>query len=81
VKLSATNDLRKCQSLNPQRTGRRLNRARQARNAVIPSEKPTAENDDGLCWKDSREFRGPVELFVASVAEWDGDVVRLVLAA
>ncbi len=29
----------------------------------------------------SREFRGPVELFVASVAEWDGDVVRLVMAA
>jgi hypothetical protein len=29
----------------------------------------------------SREFRGPVELFLASVAEWDGDVVRLVMAA
>ena len=31
--------------------------------------------------KDSREFRGPVELFLASVAEWEGDVVRLVMAA
>jgi hypothetical protein len=48
---------------------------------VIPSKKPTAENDDGLCLKNSREFRGPVELFLAAVAEWDGDVVRLVMAA
>lgn len=31
--------------------------------------------------KDSREFRGPVELFLASVAEWNGDVVRMVMAA
>jgi hypothetical protein len=29
----------------------------------------------------SRELRGSVELFVASIAEWEGDVVRLVLAA
>jgi hypothetical protein len=28
-----------------------------------------------------REFRGPVELFLASVAEWDSDVERLVVAA
>jgi hypothetical protein len=35
----------------------------------------------GLVSKDSREFRGPVELFLASIAEWDGDVVRLVMAA
>jgi hypothetical protein len=48
---------------------------------LIPSKKPTAENDDGLVSKDSREFRGPVELFLASVAEWEGDVVRLVMAA
>jgi hypothetical protein len=34
-----------------------------------------------LVWKNSREFRGPVELFLASVAEWEGDVVRLLLAA
>jgi hypothetical protein len=48
---------------------------------VIPIKKPTAENDDGLVWKDSREFRRRLELFLASVAQWDGDVVRLVLAA
>lgn len=29
----------------------------------------------------SREFRSPVELFLASVAEWESDVVRLVMAA
>lgn len=32
-----------------------------------------------LVW--SREFRGPVELFIASVAEWDAHVSHLVLAA
>lgn len=31
--------------------------------------------------KNSREFRGPVELFLASVAEWDAHVSHLVLAA
>jgi hypothetical protein len=35
----------------------------------------------GLVSKDSREFRGPVELFVAAVAEWEGDVLRFVMAA
>jgi hypothetical protein len=34
-----------------------------------------------LVWKNSRVFRRRLELFVASVAEWDGDVVRLVMAA
>lgn len=29
----------------------------------------------------SREIRGPVELFLASVAGWDGEVVRLVISA
>lgn len=29
----------------------------------------------------NRECRGPVELFLASIAEWDGDVLRLVMAA
>ena len=81
AKLSAGNDFQQSLSFNLQRTGRRLNRAIQPKNAAIPSKKPTAENDDGLCWKDSREFRGPVELFMASVAEWGGDVVRLVMAA
>ena len=33
----------------------------------------------GIVSKDSREFRGPVELFLASVAGWEGDVVRLVM--
>jgi hypothetical protein len=28
----------------------------------------------------SREFRGPVELFLTSIAERDSDMVRLVLA-
>ena len=44
-------------------------------------QKNLRQNDEGLVLKDSREFRGPVELFLAAVAEWDGDVVRLVLAA
>ena len=48
-------------------------------------QKAHRQNGDGLCCIDSREFRGPVELFLASVAEWDaewdGDVVRLVMAA
>jgi len=30
--------------------------------------------------KNSREFSGPVGLFLASVAEWDGDEVRRVMA-
>jgi hypothetical protein len=35
----------------------------------------------GLVLKDSREFRGPIELFLASVAEWDDHVSHLVLTA
>jgi uncharacterized OsmC-like protein len=47
----------------------------------FPNNKPSAENDDGLVGKDGPEFSGPVELFLASVAECEGAVVRLVLAA
>ena len=81
VNVMLTNDLQKSRSLNPQTTGHRLNSAARARNAVIPSKKPTAENDDGLVTKDSRVFRRRLELFVASVAEWESDVVRMVMAA
>jgi hypothetical protein len=47
-------------------------------NALISSKKPTAEIDDGLVTKD---VENPIELFLASVAELDGDVVRLVMTA
>ena len=36
--------------------------------------KPTAEKDGGLMPNPSREFRGPVELSPACVAEWEGEV-------
>lgn len=36
---------------------------------------------EGLLVPSSREFRGPVELFIASVAEWDAHISHLVLAA
>lgn len=43
-----------------------------------PARRHKAGAGNGLT---NREFRGPAELFVAAVAEWDGDVVRLVMAA
>jgi hypothetical protein len=34
-----------------------------------------------VCFPSSREFRSPIELFLAGVAEWEPHVARLVLAA
>jgi hypothetical protein len=48
---------------------------------LISRKKPTTENDDGLLPKVSRGNRSPVELFLASVANWDAKVIRLVQAA
>ncbi len=49
---------------------------------LVPTmRKPFEVLAEGLVSEKSREFRSPVELFLASVAEWDGDVVRLVMAA
>jgi hypothetical protein len=35
----------------------------------------------GLLSTNSREFRSPIELFLAGVAQWEPHVVRLVMAA
>jgi hypothetical protein len=50
-------------------------------NLETTKRKPFDVLAEGLDFENSREFRGPVELFLASVAEWDGDVVELVMAA
>ena len=50
-------------------------------NLCVSMRKPFDLLAKGLVLKDSREFRGPVELFLASIAEWEGDIVRLVMAA
>jgi hypothetical protein len=44
-------------------------------------QKAHRQNDDGLVSKNSREFRSPVELFLASIADWKPDTAKLVMAA
>ena len=48
---------------------------------VATLRKPFDMLAEQLVLKDGRESRGRVELFLASVAEWKCDVLRLVLAA
>ena len=47
-----------------------------ARNAAIPSKKPTAENDDGLGWKDSRGDKTAIELFRHGVRDGAGPLIQ-----
>ena len=53
----------------------------QAAGLAATRRKPFDTLAEGLILKDSREFEGPVELFLASVAEWDAHISHLVLAA
>jgi hypothetical protein len=54
-----------------------LNFACWLRNAVIPSTKPTAENDDGLCVSLNQGDKTAIELFIAGVRGWEGHLRRL----
>ena len=44
---------------------------------VIPSIKPTAENDDRLVWKDSRGNKTAIELFLREIRGWNTGLRRL----
>jgi hypothetical protein len=46
---------------------------------VATMRKPFRLLAEGLLQTNSREFRGSVELFLDSIAEWEGDLVRLVM--
>ena len=43
---------------------------------VIPSNKPTAELDDGLVSKNSRDNKTAIELFIAGVRAWEAGIRR-----
>ena len=58
-----------------------LNRAMSDVSLLLAKRKPFDFLSERLKCQSSREFRGPVELFLASVAEWDAHVSHLVLAA
>ncbi|GAB4138394.1 MAG: hypothetical protein Tsb009_06590 [Planctomycetaceae bacterium] len=58
-----------------------LNRTLGDLSLVLAKRKPFDFLAERPFLKNSREFRRPIELFVASVAEWDATVIQLVLAA
>ena len=58
-----------------------LNRTVNDLTLVLEKRKPFDAFAERPDFENSREFRRPIELFVASVAEWDSAVIQLVLAA